>query len=86
MPKCRGKYKDEQKYNEWSKRNRKKNYDKTNKNGVNRHARWDKESIKIIMLHDIHDREISKIIGRTVRAIQGKRCKLMKADKIDTIL
>ena len=40
----------------------------------NHHKNWTEKEIEIVMAHEMPDRSISKLIGRSVAAIQHKRC------------
>ena len=66
-------YKDLNKWRQSKNRQRKRYYKKT-QNAKNSGRPWSLEEIKIVMEHDMTDTEISKLIGRSVAAIQGKRC------------
>lgn len=53
---------------------RRKYYDKTSyapKHG----ERWSDDEIKMVLRHEVSDTELSKMLGRSVRAIQIMRCK-----------
>ena len=41
----------------------------------NRNSPWTQKEVEIVMLHEIPDRVISEMIGRSVQAIQTLRCK-----------
>jgi hypothetical protein len=70
-------YKDINKWRKTCYRQRLKYYRKT-ANAENRGKRWTDEEIEMIMLHKMTDTAISKIIGRSVEAIQIKRCMVNK--------
>lgn len=54
---------------------KKKNYSQTVE-AVNRRKHLVDKELLMILNHDISDRELSKIIGRSVQSIQTKRSKL----------
>ena len=62
-------------------RQKKRYYSRTAfaENGWNR---WTENEIDIVMKHEIPDREISKLLGRSVTAIQLMRCKEKKGEKV----
>lgn len=66
-------YKDLNKWRKSKNRQRKRYYRKT-QNAKNSGRPWTKEEIKIVMEHDMTDTEISNLIGRSVAAIQNRRC------------
>lgn len=55
---------------------RKRLYGRSVKHATNSRNPWSPEDIELILKRDITDFELSKKIGRTVQAIQGKRVKL----------
>jgi hypothetical protein len=58
---------------------KKKNYSSTRKNARNRKQAWDLSDITTIMAPDRPcDRELSKLIGRSVQAIQVMRSRITK--------
>jgi len=69
---------------EWRKKNpqkwaamKKKNYSKSRKNAINGNRLWKAEDVALITAEDRPtDAELSKLIGRSVQAIQVKRAKL----------
>lgn len=73
--KCRNLYRNEEKYNAYANRNRKKNYNKTSWS-VNSNQRWTEDEIDIILTHEKSDFEIAQELGRSVQSIQIKRARL----------
>lgn len=53
---------------------RKKYYDKTSF-APNHGNRWSNDEINMVLRHEMSDTELSKMLGRSVRAIQIMRCK-----------
>lgn len=75
MPKRKKDYRNMEKYNEYAKRNRKKNYER-GREGSKRH-KWTEEEIRMIMdKNGMTDREIALKIKHSVLAIQIKRSRL----------
>lgn len=70
-------YKDIEKWRKTCNRQKLKYYAKT-RNAINRCQPWTAEEVDIVMRHEITDHMISKLIGRSVQAIQGKRAKEKK--------
>lgn len=63
---------DENKAREYRNRQRKNNYAKTQYNRHHR-ERWTEKEIDLVLKHDITDYELSKVLGRSVQAIQCQR-------------
>lgn len=61
---------------------RMRNYHKTI-NSSNNFNKWTSEDEDIIMNSRLSDFEISKLINRSVQAIQVRRCKLMKLMEVN---
>lgn len=81
MPKCRKTYKDMDKYNDYVNRNRKANYQKGNfSDGTARPYTLDE--MELILEHSMSDRELAKLLKRSVQSIQIKRCRLKKKEAI----
>ena len=59
----------------------KKGYRRRTGSGLYEPRRWSKEEIERVIKHEISDRELSKEIGRSVLAIQIKRCREQGIDK-----
>lgn len=70
-------YKDLDKFKKTARAQRKRYYDKT-KNAGNRWQPWTVAEIDAIMAHEKSDAELSKELGRGIRAIQVKRSKIKK--------
>ena len=66
-------YKNIEKWREACNRQRRRNYSQT-AYSKNHCKRWSDKEIEIVMLHEVPDRMISEIIGRSVESIQYKRC------------
>lgn len=45
---------------------------------------WERDGVRLVMEHDIPDREISRMTGRSVRAIQVMRHKMRKNGEVRT--
>ena len=60
---------------------KKRNYKQTVRNAHNYKKQWTKEEEKMILDHNISDRELAEQLGRSVQAIQVRRSKL-KANEI----
>lgn len=73
----KNKYKNKEKWKETCNSQRRKYYKKT-AYAINHRKKWNEEEIKIIMEHKICDRDISKLLGRSMNAIQVKRAKEIK--------
>lgn len=80
-PKRLKSYADKEKALACRNRNRKSNYDKAPGDPLVSHSRWTQQEEDMVAIHEISDRELSKKIGRSVRAIQGKRTRLKKLKK-----
>lgn len=72
-------YKDIEKWKKTRYKQNKRYYSKTAYN-VNHRKKWTDEEIKLVLEHVISDTELSRLIGRSVGAIQKKRYK-MKEEK-----
>lgn len=70
-------YKDLEKWRNANNAQKKRYYKKT-QNARNSKLFWTKEDIELVMEHKISDSELSKVIGRSVLAIQKMRCKQKK--------
>lgn len=73
-------YKDMERYRE-TKQNYYRRYYKTTENARNKRKRWSGDEDKLIIEHSITDRELSEIIGRSMKAILVRRTRLKKAEK-----
>lgn len=80
-PKCLKNYIDEEKARKYRNHQRKLNYDRGSGSHEVSGAKWSKQDEDQVLEHSISDRELSKLIGRSVRAIQQKRCKLKKLNE-----
>lgn len=78
MPKTLKNYADSERAREYRNRQRESNYALCPGDDDVRHTRWQDWERELVMEHDIPDREISRITGRSVRAIQVMRYKLRK--------
>lgn len=81
MPKCLKYYADSEKARAYRNRQRKRNYDKCPGDPRVSKSPWTDDEVKLVLDHTMTDREISKKIGRSVTAIQMKRCKTLKRMK-----
>lgn len=78
--KCRSDYADDAKFRIYRNASKQRNYAKSVKNARNKRNPYSDEENKMILEHSISDNELSKIIGRSVKAIQLKRCRLLGHD------
>lgn len=65
-------YKDMERFRE-TKRNYYRKYYKVTENARNSRKRWTKEKDRLIIEHSIPDRELSELIGRSMKAILVRR-------------
>ena len=72
-------YKDLEKWRKSCENQRKRYYAKTT-DAENKSQPYSVREIELILQHDITDTQLSKMIGRSVKAIQVKRAKLNKED------
>lgn len=77
MPKSLKSMKDRRKALKLRNTQRKKNYAKSRKNATFSGRNWNIRDIEIILNSPLSDREISKMIGRSVQAIQIKRSRVL---------
>lgn len=84
MPKTLKNFADSERAREYRNRQRKRNYALCPGNDEVRHTRWRDWERKLVMEHDIPDREISRITGRSVCAIQVMRHKMRKEEEGDS--
>ena len=76
MPKTLKEYADTDKARAYRNRQRKINYDRDGSDRRNGRKPWSKHEIDMILERELTDREVARIIGRSVKAIQIKRCRL----------
>lgn len=76
MPKTLRGYADTDKARAYRNRQRKINYDRDGSDRRNGNKPWSRHEIDMILERRLTDREVARIIGRSVRAIQVKRYKL----------
>lgn len=67
-------YADPEKFRKQRREHRKANYRKCPGDPDVKWSRWHDWEVELVMRHDMCDREISRITGRSVQAIQVKRC------------
>ena len=70
-------YKDLEKYRRTRSRQKNRYYGKTT-NARNRGKSWEKEEIRLLYDRRFSDHELSYIIGRSVKAIQVQRSRMLK--------
>lgn len=80
-PKCLKHYADEEKARAYRNKHRKENYDKCNGLSEVNGTKWSELDETRVLEHSVSDRDLSKDIGRSVRAIQQKRFKLKKLNE-----
>lgn len=68
-------YKDLEKYKKTKREQEKRYYGKT-QDALNSRKYWTPREIKMIMAKNMSDRELSQILGRSMKAIQVKRYKI----------
>lgn len=68
-------YKDLEKYKKTKREQEKRYYGKT-QDAPNSRKYWTSREIKMIMAKNMADRELSQILGRSMKAIQVKRYKI----------
>ena len=73
--KCRKNYKDTEKYRKYRYNYNKRYYNKT-AYAINHKMRWNDGEIEMVMERKYTDTQLAKILGRSVRAIQGMRFKV----------
>ena len=73
--KCKKDYTDKEKYRKYHNRYNNRYYRRT-ENAVNRGMVWTQQDMEMILKKEFSDRELSIKLGRSVRAIQGKRNRL----------
>lgn len=76
MPSSKRTYKDMEKFKEYRRKGRKRNYDR-GAVGCERHP-WTLEEDQLVLASTVSDRELSKITRHSVRAIQIRRNRLKK--------
>lgn len=75
MPQTLKHYKDPEKRRLARNRWRNANRNKSLKYAVNKNKHYSKEEVELILAHEMTDFELSKLIGRSIGAIQSKRVK-----------
>lgn len=76
--KCLKLYKDQNKKREYIRRNKERYYKSSQETAYNSRSTWTEDDIIKIIKHDIPDRELAPMIGRSVSAIQGMRHKIIQ--------
>ena len=84
MPKTLKNFADSERAREYRNRQRERNYALCPGDDEVRHTRWRDWERRLVMEHDIPDREISRMTGRSVRAIQVMRHKMRKNGEVRT--
>lgn len=79
MPKTLKNFADSERAREYRNRQRERNYALCPGDDDVRHTRWQDWERRLVMEHEMPDREISRMTGRSVRAIQVMRHKMRKA-------
>lgn len=74
-------YRDIDKWRKACNRQRKRYYRKT-QNAENKGSRYTLKEIEMILDRKYSDLELSKLLGRSMQAIQGKRCRLRKESEV----
>ena len=81
MPKTLKNFADSERAREYRNRQRERNYALCPGDDDVRHTRWQDWERELVMEHTMPDREISRMTGRSVRAIQVMRHKLRKTGR-----
>lgn len=68
-------YRDMERYRETKNKYYSKYY-KATENARNKGKRWTKDEDKLVIEHSVSDRELSREIGRSMKAIQMRRAKI----------
>lgn len=84
MPKTLKNFADSERAREYRNRQRERNYALCPGDDDVRYTRWQDWERRLVMKHDIPDREISRMTGRSVHAIQVMRYKMRKAGEVCT--
>ena len=79
--KCKKMYADKEKYRKYRNGYNSRYYART-QNAPNKRQRWTLHDMDMIIKREVSDTELSKLLGRSVRAIQMKRQKLKKEGAI----
>lgn len=78
MPKRLKDYADSAKARAHRNRHRKKNYRSSPGEPGVRGTKWTEDDLMAVLAHEVPDRELSKMIGRSLESIQVMRSKLKK--------
>lgn len=70
-------YKDMEKFKNTRNAQKRRYYGRTS-NAKNSGNPWTEDEIDLIIAHEKTDTELSNILGRSVRSIQNKRCRIKK--------
>jgi hypothetical protein len=80
--KCRKNYKDKEKYRKYRNGYNERYYKRT-QDAENSRLMWNEEEIRIILNKEKSDTELAKLLGRSVKAIQIKRTKVLREREKD---
>lgn len=78
MPKTLKSFADSDKARKYRNRQRKINYDRDGSDRRRSHRPWLRYEVEMILERRLTDREVARILGRSVAAIQVKRAKLKR--------
>ena len=81
VPKTLKTFADSDKARAYRNRQRKINYDRDGSDRRHSHKPWLRYEVEMILDREYPDREIARILGRSVEAIQVKRCSLKKNNR-----
>lgn len=81
MPNTLRNFADSDKARAYRNRQRKLNYERDGSDRRNSHKPWLRHEVEMILERRLTDREVARIIGRSVAAIQVKRCSLKKSNR-----
>lgn len=81
VPKTLKTFADSDKARAYRNRQRKINYDRDGSDRRHSHKPWLRYEVEMILDREYSDRELARILGRSVEAIQVKRCNLKKSDR-----
>ena len=75
-------YRDMEKYKKTKREQQKRYYHKT-QDALNKRKHWDDEETDLVIKHEISDTELSKLLKRSVKAIQLRRHRFRMGNDIN---
>ena len=82
MPNRKSEYRDMNKFKETRYKQRLRYYRRF-QNAPNKGARWSDEDINLVLAHEFPDRELSKLLGRSIASIQICRARHKEVENKD---